>query len=71
MEDDEEGHSSPSGLIVQCEDCLAVFLSPNDYESHDCSSVKVEEGEENYLSQLQHTVGLNRVLCGSKVKLHT
>jgi hypothetical protein len=66
----EEGHNSPSRLIVQCEDCLAVFLSPNDYECHECSSVKVEEEDEKNLSQLQHTVGLNRVLCCTEVKFH-
>ena len=58
--------SSPySEMNVHCEDCLAVFLSPTDYENHECANAKLEKNDDKNLIQYAQTVGfkysLNRV----------
>ena len=65
--DNYEPTSPGSELFIQCEDCLAGFLSPTDYEAHDCNgaAIKTEEEaleEENDVNHLQTiTVGLTRI----------
>merc|ERR550519_2542917 len=55
MSEDEEHKSPSSELIVQCEDCLAVFLSQNDYETHECACIKAEAEDNKSLIQNHQT----------------
>ena len=64
----DEPNFPSSGGNVQCEDCLAVFLSQNDYETHKCAStkegnttfIKAEAEDNKSLILHHHKVGLNR-----------